>query len=413
MNFLKRAIAPMVQKAANLVLDDPTGWSFLGGGASWSGATVNDSTALQITSSFQAIRLISESLGTMPIHLYKRTENGREKATDHRLYKLIKRKPNQFNSSVEFREGVGVDLTCFGHSYAKLIKIAGEVYSIIPLPKNSVTPKYDHFTNTLKYGVTENGVYKEYPQDEILSIKGFGASSKLEGFAPHQLHSQSLGATKAAEEFAARFFGNGAHMGGFIEFDQVLKKEQRSDWAKNFAEQHGSPSDAHKWALLEKGMKAVPRAASNSDNQLIETRKHQIAETARIWNVPLSMLMEMDRATYSNTEQHNIQFVKITMNPYFVRFEEALNSQLLTEDEQDEYYFEFDTRGFLRGDSAARAAYYKSMRESTAITPNEIRRSENLEEIEGGDDLHLPLNYAPLDQVKQILNPDNNEGNES
>ena len=313
MSLLQR-LNPFSRKKS-LILTNPTGWDFFSGGISHAGVSVNDTTALQLTASWQAIRLRSETIGTMPIHLYRRTDKGRERATEHRLYGLVKRKPNKFMTSVEFREGIGVSLNCFGHYYARLQRLGGQVFSITPLPKGCVQAKFDSDKNELTYIVTENGLQKEYPQEEILSIKGFGGVGQLEGYAPHQLHKEALGASMAAEQFAASFFGSGASAGGWIEFEKTLSPSQRDEWYKNFSEVHSGANKFHHWKLLEAGMKAVQNKVNNNDSQLLETRKHQVAEIARIYNVPVSMLMEMDRATYANAEQANLQFIKNSMNP--------------------------------------------------------------------------------------------------
>jgi HK97 family phage portal protein len=142
----------------------------------------------------------------------------------------------------------------------------------------------------------------------------------------------------------------------------------------------------------------------------MEMREFQIAEAARIWRVPKSMLMASEgNEKYSNNEQQNLHFLQYTLRPYLVRIEQALNTTLLSRSEQKEYYIEFDVKGLLRGDSRARGEWYRNMRMISGMTINEVREAENLPRIEGGDDIHVPLNMAPLDQLSSILGGNNGD----
>ena len=394
MSFINSLLSRFQQKGETLTLDDRRGWGHHG--VSVAGVFVNDQTPLEMTASWQAIRIISETLGTLPLHLYRRTENGRERATDHPLYWVIKQRPNKYMTSISFRESIGVSLTCSGQFYAKKQMLGGEVYSVMPLPKHCCRPFEQD--GDIFYRVTErDGTTGTYGEDEILSIKGFGGVAELEGYAPHQMQKRAIGVSLAAEQFAANFFKNGSHLGGVIESDvSIVKQDQYDLVMKRHAESHTGVANAFKWKLLVPGMKAVPNTVNNRDSELSSTRKNQINEIARIYNVPPTMLMEMDRATWSNIEHHNRYLTQFTLQPYMVRIEEAFNNSLLSREESKEYYFEFDTRGLLRGDSAARADYYLKMRQMSVMTQNEVRRAENMSDMVGGDDLMAPLNTNPV-----------------
>jgi len=211
----------------------------------------------------------------------------------------------------------------------------------------------------------------------------------------------------AAEEYAARFFGNGARPSGFLMIDKVLGKEQRAQLREAFEMIHSGIENSHKLAVLEAGMKYQQVTSNNTDAQLTETQKRQVAEIARLYRVPLDMLMEGGNATYNNSEQYNKQLLQYTLRPYLVRIEQALNTTLLTRKEQNEGYFiEFDVAGLLRGDIKSRGEFYRNMRMIGAMTINEVRRKENLPEIDGADDLLVPLNMAPADMLRDIQGED-------
>ena len=393
MSFLSSILAPLQRKSQQLALDSSNGWGL--GGLSSAGVYINDQTALQMTASWQSIRVISETLGTLPINLHRRTDKGDELAVDHPLYRIVKKRPNKYMTSITFRESIGVSLTCCGHFYAKKQVIGGQVFSIMPLNKNNVSVREEG--GEIRYRVTErDGTTGDYGEAEILSIKGFGGVAELEGFAPHQMQRSALGVSLAAEQFASNFFKNGTHLGGVIESDVTVKQDQYDMVIKRHTESHAGLENAFKWKLLIPGMKAVPNNVSNSDSELASTRKHQIAEIARIYNMPLTMLMDMDRATFGNAEQHNRYLVQFTLQPYFTRVEEAFDNSLLTEEEQKEYFFKFDVKGLLRGDSTARSNFHLKMRQMSAMTQNEVRRAEGLQDIDGGDDLMAPLNTNPV-----------------
>ena len=408
----KQALGAVVRKAVTLTLEDPTGWDLLTGGPTYTGKPVTELTALQITASWSAIRLISETIGTLPLHLYRKTDKGREKARDHQLYELLHLQPNPHMTSVEWREAMAVSLCVWGQAYnlAPRLPRSGRVIAITPVAKPLVRPELTPDGQVL-YHVTDRGQQKTYSRGEIVPIKGFGGAGDLEGFPPYKMGRQALAIAAAAEEYGARFFSNGGRPAGFFTYDKILKPEQRERLRKVLEGLYSGLENMHKIGLLEAGITFKPSGLTNTDAQLIETRKTQVAEIARIWRVPLNMLMEMDRATYNNTEQENLHFLTYTLSPYLQRIEQSLNTTLLTREERRRgYYIEFDVRGLLRGDSQARSEYYRNMRMVGGMTINEIRARENLPRIEvGGDDVLVPLNMAPPDLMREILGGDNSD----
>ena len=393
---------PGIGKGDTLTLTDAELYAIAGGGLSnITGKSVTESNLMSVSPVWSAIRIISETIGTLPIHLYKRTDNGRERDHDHSLYRLLHTQPNPFMTSVEWREAMAVSLCVWGQSYNRVDRVGRFVGGIMPVPKTAVTATREN--GAAVYSHTENGVTTKLTREQILPIKGFGSAvDMLEGYPPYIHHKNAIGLAMVAEEFAARFFGSDARPSGILLGEHNPTPAQRDQMNDLLSE------SARKLLVLGGNYKYQTISSNNEEAQLQQTRKMQIAEIARVWRVPLHMLMEMDRATYNNTEQENIHFLNFTLRPYLVRIEMALNTVLLTRAEQKTHYIEFDVKGLLRGDSTARGEFYRNMRMIGAMSINEVRQSENLPKVEGGDDMHVPLNMAPVDQLNAILGGNSN-----
>lgn len=408
MNFFRRAALRMALKGADLSLTDPAGWTFLTGGATWAKVPVNSDTQWKIPAAYSAIRLIAETVSTLPLHLYKTTPKGREKAKNHSLYDLVHSQPNPYMTAVEWKESMAVSLATMGqaYNYVDRFESTGRITSIQPLAKSRIKPELKADGSLVYWYTARNGAQIAKTRNDVCPIRGFGNIGDLEGYAPHQLHANSLALSVAVEKYGAEFFGSGGRPTGVLTTDDEFKAENRDAIRENFQKYTKESWIKGMLPILERGLKYQAVATPNNDAQFLETRKHQIAEVARIYRVPLHMLMEMDSAGKSNTEQSGKHFLDYTLMPYVVRIEQALNSCLLTAQERSwGMFFEFDVRGLLRGDSASRATYYLGMRQAAAITANEIRDLENMPRIDGADELFVPLNMAPLDLVREIQKP--------
>lgn len=408
MNFLRRTLGKLALKAADLTLDNPQGWEFLMGPETWAKVRVGADTQLQIAAAFSAIRLISETVGTLPLHLYHRTSGGRERAVNDPRYGLVHDQPNEYMTAVEWKEAMAVSICTLGQSYnyVNRFQSTGRIVSIQPVHKSRVKPTINDdgsidYSLTLRSGRPLEGLKRQ----DICPVRGFGGVGDLEGYAPHKLHSNSLALSVAVEKYGAEFFGSGGRPSGILTTAAEFKKEGRDSLRESFAKYMRESWLSGMLPVLDSSTTYTPITTPNNDAQFIETRKLQIAEIARIYRVPLHMLMELDKASYNNGEQANKHFLDYTLLSYLKRIEQALNSCLLTDGEKRarSHYFEFDVRGLLRGDSTQRAQYYVSMRNAGAITQNEIRDLENLPLMKGADDLLVPLNMAPSDMLRDLI----------
>ncbi|NNJ30471.1 phage portal protein [Lacrimispora defluvii] len=371
-------------------------YSFLFGGST-SGKPVNEHTAMQMTAVYSCVRILAEAVAGLPLHLYKYTDSGgKEKALSHPLYFLLHDEPNPEMSSFVFRETMMTHLLLWGNAYAQIIRNGkGEVIALYPLMPNRMSVDRDSSGN-LYYSYTRysddaptmNGVTVTLRPSDVLHIPGLGFDG-LVGYSPIAMAKNAIGMAIACEEYGAKFFANGAAPGGVLEHPGTIKDPQKVRESWNAAYQ-GS-SNSHRIAVLEEGMKYQPIGISPEQAQFLETRKFQINEIARIFRVPPHMVGDLEKSSFSNIEQQSLEFVKYTLDPWVIRWEQAISRALLRSDEKKQYFSKFNVDGLLRGDYVSRMSGYATARQNGWMSANDIRELENLDRIppELGGDLYL------------------------
>ncbi len=379
----------------------------LGGvGPTWANVPVSAHTQLQITTAWSAVRLIAETVGTLPLHLYRTTAKGRERAKDDARYALVRWQPCDYMTAPEWKESMVVSLATMGQAYnpVERFESTGRIVQIQPVHKSRVQPEIGADGSVVYWLTDRTGRRRKLTRRDVMPVRGFGGAGELEGYAPHQIHGNSLALSVAMEKYAAEFFGSGGRPQGILKTEAEFGEKSRDQIRAGFATYLRESRQRGELPVLDGKTEYQPISTPNNEAQFIESRKLQVAEIARIYRVPLHMLMETERASYNNTEQANKHFLDYTLLAYLTRIESSLNSCLLEPTERAAgMYFEFDVNNLLRGDSTQRADYYMKMRNAGAITQNEIRTRENLPLMEGADDLHVPLNMAPGDQLAEIL----------
>uniref|UniRef100_A0A193SBN6 HK97 family phage portal protein n=1 Tax=biofilter metagenome TaxID=1070537 RepID=A0A193SBN6_9ZZZZ len=408
MNFIRRSLLRLALKGTDLSLTEPRGWSVLGGvGPTWAKVNVNDLTQLQISSAFSAVRLISEVIGSLPLHLYRTTETGRQRAKDDYRYEFVHEQPNEYMTAAEWIEAMCVSLATQGqaYSYVSQFESTGRIVSIQPVLKTRVTPEIRSDGGLIYHLSLRNGRTLDLAREQILPVRGFGAVGELEGFAPHRLHGNSMALTVALDKYASDFFGSGGRPNGILSTKAEFGEKSRDQIRAGFAKYLQDSREKGELPVLDGETEYIPVSTPNNEAQFLESRKHQIGEMARIYRVPLRFLMEDDQSSYANDQQANKHLIDYTLSPYTNRIEKALNSCLLTREERRSgMFFKFDYRGLLRGDSAQRAEYYNKMRQAGAISQNEIRDLEDMDRRGPDcDELMVPLNMAPNSLLQDIL----------
>lgn len=367
-------------------------------GSTTSGKPVNENTAMQMTAVYSCVRILSEAIAGLPLHLYKYNgSGGKEKDLAHPLYRLLHDEPNPEMTSFVFRETLMGHLLLWGNAYAQVIRNArGEVIALYPLMPNKMTVDRDA-KGQLYYlyqrseedspSLGRNSQVLLTPSD-ILHIPGLGFDG-LVGYSPIAMAKNSIGMAIACEEYGAKFFANGAAPGGVLEHPGVVKDPQRVRESWNSAYQ-GS-ANAHRVAVLEEGMKYQAIGISPEQAQFLETRKFQINEIARIFRVPPHMVGDLEKSSFSNIEQQSLEFVKYTLDPWVIRWEQSMSRVLLSESEKKDYFIKFNVDGLLRGDYQSRMNGYAIGIQSGFMSPNDVRMLENLNCIpaEQGGDLYL------------------------
>ena len=395
---------------------------FLGG--STSGKTVTERSAMQMTAVYSCVRILAEAIAGLPLHLYTYKEDGgKEKAIGHPLYLLLHDEPNPEMSSFVFRETLMTHLLLWGNAYAQIIRNGkGEVVALYPLMPNRMTVDrdssgqlfYSYQMNNSDAPTMKAGTVILKPSD-VLHITGLGFDG-LVGYSPIAMAKNAIGLAIATEEYGAKFFANGATPGGLLEYPGTVKDPDRvrESWNKGFS---GS-QNAGKVAILEEGMKYTPISIAPEQAQFLETRKFQINEIARIFRVPPHMVGDLEKSSFSNIEQQSLEFVKYTLDPWVVRWEQSLSRALFTPEEKKKYFFKFNVEGLLRGDYQSRMNGYATARQNGWMSANDIRELENLDRIpaEEGGDLYLingnmlPLvhagAFADIDSGKEESEPD-------
>ena len=352
---------------------------------------------MQMTAVYSCVRILAEAVAGLPVHLYRYTETGgKEKALDHPLYFLLHDEPNPEMSSFVFRETLMTHLLLWGNAYAQVIRNGkGEVVALYPLMPNRMTVNRDangqlyYKYNTSKDDApTMEGSSVDLSPADVLHIPGLGFDG-LVGYSPIAMAKNAIGMAIACEEYGAKFFANGATPGGILEHPGIVKNPERVRESWNAA--FGGSSNANKVAVLEEGMKYTPISISPEQAQFLETRKFQINEIARIFRVPPHMVGDLEKSSFSNIEQQSLEFVKYTLDPWVVRWEQAIQRILLSADEKKEYFVKFNLEGLLRGDYQSRMNGYAIGRQNGWMSANDIRELENLDRIseEDGGDLYL------------------------
>ena len=392
---------------------------FLGG--TTSGKTVTERSAMQMTAVYSCVRILSEAVAGLPLHLYKYTDSGgKAMALGHPLYRLLHDEPNPEMSSFVFRETLMTHLLLWGNAYAQIIRNGkNEVIALYPLMPNKMSVDRDEngkLYYTYYRGQDEAIRDKEFavtlqPSD-VLHIPGLGFDG-LVGYSPIAMAKNAIGMAIACEEYGAKFFANGAAPGGVLEHPGTIKDPQRvrESWQSTF----GGSGNANKIAVLEEGMKYTPIGISPEQAQFLETRKFQINEIARIFRVPPHMVGDLEKSSFSNIEQQSLEFVKYTLDPWVIRWEQSIQRALLSHDEKAEYFVKFNLEGLLRGDYQSRMNGYAIGRQNGWMSANDIRKLENLDRIpeEDGGDLYLINgNMLPLKNAGAFANTPTNDGKE-
>ncbi len=350
-------------------------WSSFFFGSTPSGKVVNEKTAMQTSSVYACIRVLAETIASLPLHVYKRTENGKVKAIDHNLYYLLHDCPNLEMTSFVFRETIMTHLLLWGNSYSQIIRDGrNNILCLYPLLPDKMQVDRNE-RGDIYYIYNKDGVLYKLRNDEVLHIPGLGFDGIL-GYSPIAMAKSAVGMSLAAEEYGSRFFANDARPSLVLQHPGVVKdpSKLRESWNSVY---QGS-GNAFKTAILEEGMTVQTLSIPPGDAQFLETRKFQIEEICRIFRVPPHLIADLERATFSNIEHQSISFIDNTIVPWVSRIEQSMQKALISKSERSTYFIKFNLTARLRGDAASRAAFYQIMRQNGVMSANDIRMLEEM-----------------------------------
>lgn len=365
-------------------------------------SVISDERALQISTVWACVRLISTVVSSLPLDVFETVENNRAKVgLDNPLARLLRYSPNQFMTPVEFRECMTMQLCFYGNAYALIERNSqGDVISLTPL--HSVNMDVRLQGKRVVYRYKRGTEYADFSQQDIFHLKGFGFNG-LVGLSPIAFACKSAGVAIAMEDNQRDFFANGSKSPKILKTGgPVLTKEQRTQLDENFKEIAGGPVKKRLW-ILEGGFDAMDIGVSPQDAEQMAARKFQVSELARFFGVPPHLVGDVEKSTSwgSGIEQQNLGFLQYTLTPYLTRWEQSLHRWIVKPADRGRLHAEHNLDGLLRGDSAARADYQTKMVNAALRTVNELRRIDNLPPLPGGDVATRQSQNVPITQLGQ------------
>ncbi|HBO5325084.1 TPA: phage portal protein [Pseudomonas aeruginosa] len=368
-------------------------------GTSASGKNVTVDKALQLSTVWACVRLLSESVSTLPLKLYRRLPDGsREQAKDHPLFRLLCRTPNAEMTPQRFMLMVVASICLRGNAFVEKKMIGTRVVALVPLLPQYMRVKRED-SGRLKYTYTENGVERVIPEKYLMHIRGFGLDGVC-GMLPVTMGREIFGSAMSAEEAAAKVFAQGMQASGILSGDTTLTPKQREDLRASLTAFMGS-QNAGKIMVAEAGLKYQGITMNPEAAQMLESRSFNVEEMCRWFRVPPFMVGHMDKQSSwaSSVEAQNLHFLTNSLRPLLVNIEQEITRCLIGEADADEFFAEFAVEGLLRADSTARAAWYNTALQNGWMSRNEVRRLENLPPIEGGDVFTVQSALVPLEQL--------------
>jgi len=371
----------------------------LGGGGSSAGVSVTPGSAMRTSAVWACVRVLSTGLAAMPLHVITKIDGIKKHAVNNPVYDILHREPNPEQTSFTFRQMLMANLCLWGNAYAEIqFDNAGKPKALWPVPAWNCEPMRTR-DNELFYRIyiPNTGETRDLAAYRMIHVLGMGTDG-MKGLSPIQQHAQSIGITLAAEQFGASFFSHGMNVGGVVEHPMKLSDQGSANLRKSLNEKYAGLGNAHRIMLLEEGMKYVKVGINPIEAQLLEERQYQVEDIARIYGVQLHKIGHLLHATFSNIEHQGIEFATDTMLPWCVNWEMEYDRKLF---DTREYYTKHSLEGLLRGDTAARAAFYRELSYLGAICADEIRENEDMNPLPDGigKRYFVQANMVPLDKV--------------
>jgi HK97 family phage portal protein len=359
-----------------------------------SGATVTPETAMRLSWVYAAVRALAEDLAKVPLLLYRRLGRGKERATDHPVYRLLHDEPNPWQTSFEFREMLQSHVALAGDGFALITRVRGEVRELLPVPPWRMEVARQTDGRPLYTLTWPDGQRTPVPPERLLHLPGL-LFDGVRGLSPIGYQREAIGLGIQLTRHAAKLFKQGALLGGVIEHPQRLSEKAHARLKEDFEEKYTSVDQAHKVLLLEEGAKFTATGMTSRDAQFLEARKLGRSEIAAIFRLPPHKIGDLERSTFSNIEQQALEYVTDSLQPWFTRWEQRLTRALLPPEDRERYVVEHLVEGLLRGDFKTRMEGYAVGVQNGWLSRNEVRVKENMNPVDGLDEYLQPLNMQP------------------
>ena len=363
----------------------------LGGNShSSAGLVVNEKTALNVVAVRSCIDVIARTVASLSLHLYRRKGDDRNRATDHRLYKMLHDEPNSEMTSCTWLESMLNRVLLYGNSFDFIDRQDGEIVGIYPLGNDKVKP---HRTNgQLKYRVKIGDQTRDLEPSDILHVLGFSLDGVI-GLSPIEHAANTIGVSLAQDKTAAKSFENGMQLNGLLVHPERLSPDARKSLREQISSTHRGVDNAFRFLILQEGMKFEPLTMTSSEAQFVEHRLASLRDVCRVFHVPPHMVGDLEGgASFASIEQQAISYYKDTIKPWLTKLEKEFNRKLLKETEKPRLYFEFDVASLLRGDQQSQDESFSKGLQFGWYSINDVRRKKNLPVIEGGDEHYRPVN---------------------
>lgn len=365
--------------------------------ASSSGKQIDATNALEIDTVLACVRVLAESVASLPLDLYIRNEaqSTVAKAKEEELFWILKERPNDEMTSYELRLWMMVDCILRGNGYAQVIRSGRGVLELWPLKASKVKPKRTKSGKLVYEYPMENGKDIALEADEVLHIKAFSYGGLI-GLSLIELQKDLLGAAKSSEDYAAEFFANGSAPSGLLSIPEELSDKAYERLQREWQDAYTGEGNRHKAPILEGGAKFEPTMLNHEETQLLETRKFSRSGIAGVLRVPAHMINDLEKATFSNIEHQDLGFLKHSLRPWLTNWEQRLKLTLIDKSQRETHYFKHNTNDLLRGDSKARSEAYSSLVQNGVYSPNDVRRKEEENPYDGGDEYLINGTLRPV-----------------
>ena len=371
-----------------------------------SGQAVSKQQAIRIATVWSCVRVLSETVASLPICLYSKDENDRKvKLNNNPLNSLVGEQPSPLYNSFMFFERVLVDLSFDGNFCAYIERNQGGLpIALHPIQYNDIEVYTSPDGREVYYEVTQNAdtpypIVGKVQSVNMIHIKGLSFDG-LEGKSPIEAAAETLGISLSLEKHAGSWFKNGSQLGGILKHPGTLKPETAKRLKESWNSNYSGTVNAGKTAILEEGMEWVSRTVPNNQAQFIESREYQVSDICRIFRVPNFLVNDVAKASYNSIEAQQIHFVSHTITPWLKRIESELNSKLITSKKRGVEYFKFNVTALLRGDTKSRADYYRTLVNIGVMSPDEVRSLEEMNPMgQESQKVYMQSNMMPLDKL--------------